>query len=127
FGPVLEQGSAHDVHLPELHGPVPLPPAVLIPALAPPPELDQAVALQAPVDRGAGRDRAHAGPPQMVLDAAGPPPRVLPAELADHGLDLGIGLMGAAPRAVRPIGQGGQASSLVAGHPGVDALARHAE
>jgi hypothetical protein len=50
---VVEQDTAHHVHLPELHGPLPLPPAELVAAFASPTELDQAVALEAPVDRGA--------------------------------------------------------------------------
>jgi hypothetical protein len=56
---------------------------------------DQAVAAQAPVDRGARGDRVHPGPGQLVLDPAWSPPGVLPAELADRGLDLRRDLVGA--------------------------------
>jgi hypothetical protein len=53
LGRVLEHHAAHHVHLPKLHGTLPLPPAELVPTLASTPQLDEAVAAQAPVDRRA--------------------------------------------------------------------------
>jgi hypothetical protein len=49
--------------------------------------------------------------------------RVLAAEIADQRLDLGGDLVRANARAMRPIGQRGQAPQFVAGDPDVHALA----
>jgi hypothetical protein len=49
--------------------------------------------------------------------------RVLAAEIADQRLDLGGDLVRASARAMRPIGQRGQAPQFVAGDPDVHALA----
>ena len=54
--PSCEQHPAHHVHLPQLHRTLPLPAAELVAALASASELDEAVALQAAVDR---RARGH--------------------------------------------------------------------
>ena len=92
--------AAHDVHLPQLHRPFPLP--------APPGRLgtpaalgfDQAVAHQHPVDRGPRRQRLHTLAGQLVAQPPRPPPRVRPPQLIDHGLDRFGELMGAAPGTV---------------------------
>src|SRR5207249_5896517 len=100
----------------------PLPPAVLLATLASAPELDQAVAFEAPIDRGPGRDGLETRPGQVVLDPPGSPAGVLPAELADRGLHLSPRLVGAGAGPVGPVRQGAQTSGLVPGDPGVDGL-----
>jgi hypothetical protein len=122
LGVVLQEYATHDVHLPQLHRPLPFPPAELLAALAPAAELDQAVALEAAVDGRARRDGVCAEAAELVLDPARPPPRMLPAQFADQRLELCDGLMGTAARAVRAIRQRGEPTLLVAGDPGVDAL-----
>jgi hypothetical protein len=53
LGAVLEVEAPHYVHLPQLHGAVPLEPAELLSALPSAAELDQAVAAETAVDAGA--------------------------------------------------------------------------
>ena len=60
---------------------------------------------------------------EVMLDPARPPPRVLAPELADLGLDLCRGLVGAGTRSMRAIGERGEPAPLVPDEPGVDALA----
>jgi hypothetical protein len=112
--PVVEFDAAHHVHLPQLHRTVAFPAAELVAALAAAPELDQAVAAQAPVDARATGDWFHALPGELVLDPSGSPARVLAAELADKRLDLGGDLVRASARAMRPVSQRGQAPQFVA-------------
>jgi hypothetical protein len=66
-----------------------LPPTELVAALATAPELDQAVAAEAAVDRRARRHGIGTEATELVLDPAWSPPRVLPTELADERLQLG--------------------------------------
>ena len=122
LGVVVQEHAAHHVHLPQLHRAIALPAAELVTALASPPQLDQTVALQAPVDRRARRDRLDAETPELVLDPARSPPRVFAAQLADPRLDLGDGLVGAAGRSVRSVSERGEPTGFVASDPGVDAL-----
>jgi iron complex transport system substrate-binding protein len=127
LGAVVELDAAHDVHLPHLHGAVPLEAAELVPSLLAPAQLDEVVATQTAVDARATRERLDAGAPELVQDPARPPPGVLAAELADHRLQLGGDLVGAARGTVRSVGEGGKASGLVAGDPLVHRLAGHTE
>ena len=83
----------HHVHLPQLHRAVALPAGELVAALAATAELDQVVALEAPVDRRARRDRLHPGARELVLDPSGTPPGVFTTELADLRLELGRDLV----------------------------------
>ncbi len=124
LGPVLELHTAHHVHLPQLHGALSFPPTELVPSLATSAELDETVTLEAPVDgrtRWGGHD---AGLGEFVAEPPGSPSWVLASELADLGLCLRSDLVRAGGRAVGPVGQGGQTCLLVAGDPGMHALAR---
>jgi len=127
LGAVLEHYATHHVHLPQLHRTLPLEATELLPPFPAPAQLDQAVAPQAPVDARARRDDVGAGPRELVLDAPRSPAGMLAPELADHGLQLGGDLVRAGRRTVGTVGQRGQTTTLVAGDPGVDALAGHPE
>ena len=127
LGIVVEHDAAHHVHLPQLHGPRTLPAAELVTATASAPELDQAVAAQAPVDRRTRRGGVDPEAAELVLDPAGSPAGVFPSELADQGLGLAGGLVRAGGGSVGTVGERREAALLVAGDPGVDALARDAE
>jgi hypothetical protein len=59
LGTVPEHEAAHHVDLPQLHETVPLPATEVLPALAPTSEIDQPVALEAPVDARARRNGTH--------------------------------------------------------------------
>jgi hypothetical protein len=83
LGGVLQQDATHHVHLPQLHRTIALPPTELIAPLAPSAKLDQAMALQAPVDGRSGGRRLDSLLAELVLDASRAPARVLPAQLAD--------------------------------------------
>jgi hypothetical protein len=70
----------------------------LLAALATAPELDEVVALQATVDRGARGDDLPAPPGELMLEAPRAPARVLATQLTDLRLDLGRDLMGTVRR-----------------------------
>src|SRR5829696_611692 len=69
LGTVLEHDAAHHVDLPQLHEPVPFPATEVLPALAPTSEIDQPVALAAPVDARAQRNGTHPCPGELAVDA----------------------------------------------------------
>jgi hypothetical protein len=102
---VGEQGTAHHVHLPQLHRTLALPPTELVATLPSTSQLDQPVALQAPIDGRARRDRVDPHPRQLVLDPPRSPARMLPAQLADLSLGLRGDLMWAGCRAVGAVGE----------------------
>ena len=124
---VVQHHAAHHVHLPQLHGTLPLPPTELVPALATTSQLDQGVALETPVDRRAGRDRIGSEAGQLVLDTSRSPARMLPPQLADRSLDLRVDLVGAGDGTVGSVGERGKTAALVPDDPGVDALPGDAE
>ena len=127
LGAVVEEHPSHHVHLPHLHGTLPLEAAVLVSPPTSAAELDQPVALEAAVDRGAGGHGVNAGFGELVLDPPGTPPGMLPSHLADEGFGLGERRVGTALGPVRAIGEGGEPSLLVAGDPVVHALAGHSQ
>jgi hypothetical protein len=120
-----EQAGSH-VHLPQLHRRRALPAAVLVTAPAPRHRLDQVMADQDPVDRGAGDARVTAAF-QLEDQAARPPAAVRGAQVADHCLDLGAYLPRVRLRRVRAVSQPGQSALAVTGHPPVHRLPGHPE
>jgi hypothetical protein len=113
----------HDVQLPQLHWPGPLPaPVVSLPA-SPCLGLDEPVADQGPVDARQPGRWIHAGAGKLVGEAALTPAWMAPAELAQAGLDLGGHLVRAGVGAVGAVGQGVQPAGAVAAQPAVDGLA----
>jgi hypothetical protein len=124
---IVQQDAAHDVHLPQLHGPVPLEATKFITPLLAPAQLDEVVTLEAAIDARATRQRIDTLATEFVQDAARPPAGMLATQLADQGLELRRDLVRAAVGAVRPIGESGETARLVAGDPLVHRLARHAE
>ena len=93
-----------------------LPPALL--------RLDQAVAQEAAVDRGAAGERRELLARQVVEQRARPPARVLAAQGHDPRLDLGSHAVGAGRGAAGAVGQGGDAAGGVPAQPAVHRLAR---
>jgi hypothetical protein len=83
-----EDHAAHDVHLPQLHGPGTLPALVVAAALAPGLGSMRPCADQAAIDRRAARHGVDAVAPQLMADGAGAPAGMGPAQLEDGGLDL---------------------------------------
>ena len=89
LGAVREIHPAHDVHLPELHGPGAFP-ATIVGPLAPAGLVgDEAVPDQAAVDGGAGGDRRETLLGELIAQGEGTPVRVLGAQRDEAGLDLG--------------------------------------
>jgi hypothetical protein len=123
IGAVIQEHPAHDVHLPQLHGTVTLPPTELVASLLAPAQLDQVVTLETAID-ARHRRRLDTVALKLVFDPTRSPPRMLAPQLADHSLELGGDLVGTARGAMRTIGQCRQATFFVAGDPVVDALAR---
>ena len=125
FGPVGEQDAAHDVELPQLHGPVPFPAHVVLALAASGLGIDQTVADQRPIHPRQRRQGLEAVPSQLVDDRGRPPAGVEPAQLADPHFDLGRHLMGTPRRPVGTVSQRFQAAVLIAPQPGMNALAGH--
>ncbi len=121
-----EVDAPDNVHLPQLHRPAPLAALVVGTATAPLGRLDQPVADQGPVHRGAPRQRVDALPSQTVEDRARPPARMGPAQLDDGGLDLRWHLVRTGLGLGRAVGQTGQTMGRVAAQPVVHRLAGHA-
>src|SRR6266498_209185 len=118
------QPNLDQVHLPQLHRPLPLP-AFERTLAAPTLRLDQPVADQQPPDPSPRRQRRHPTPLQLVQQPLWPPARVRPAQLAHPGLDGCWHLVRAARRPVRAVRQALQPALAVPVDPGVDRLARH--
>ena len=114
---VIQLDAAHHVHLPQLHGSLALEPAELVSTFATSAKLDQVVTAQAPVDARAAGHRIHAELRELVADPPRSPSRVLPTQLADLGLGLGIDLVGTGGRAMRPVGERGEPARLIACDP----------
>ena len=127
LGAVVQLDPAHHVHLPQLHRALALPPTELVSALAATAQLDQAVALEAPVDRRERGDGVNAESGELVADPPRSPPRMLPTEFADLCLDLGGDLVRTGLRTMRSVGKRWQAALLVAGDPCVHRLAGDAK
>ena len=127
IGAVVEHDAAHDVHLPQLHGPIAFPATELVASFLPPPEFDEVVPLEAAIDARATRQRVDTLFAELVQDPQRSPAGVLAADLADHRLELGRDLVRTALRFVGAIGESRQASGLVASDPVVDTLARDAK
>ena len=72
-------------------------------------------------------DEGHAELRELVTDPSRSPPRMLPTQLADVRLGLGIDLVGTGARAMRPVGERGEPARLIAYDRRVHALSRHAE
>jgi hypothetical protein len=101
-----------------------LPAAVVLAPSAPLLRVDQAVAEEAAVDRGATRHGGDLFAGEVVGDGARPPGGVEKAQLDDARLDLGPHLVGAGAGARRLTGQAGEAELRVAAQPAVHGLAR---
>lgn len=83
----------HDVHLPQLHRTVTLPPPVVLTAATARPLIDQAMPDQDPMHCDPRRNRPRATRPlQLEQHPTSAPARMSPAELADQRLDRGNGL-----------------------------------
>ncbi len=121
-GAVIEQHATHDIHLPQLHRAVALPAAELVSSLLAPAQFDEVVTLQTPIDARATRQRIDTLFFELVQDPARSPPRMLPAQLADHRLELGRDLVHAAVGTMRPVGESGETACFVAGDPFVHRL-----
>jgi hypothetical protein len=102
---VGQPDPTHDVQLPQLHRPGPLPAPVV--GLASPSSLglDEAVADQGPVDAGQPGRWIDADPDQLVGEAALAPVGMAPAQLAQAGLDRGRHLVRTGIGAMRAVGQ----------------------
>src|SRR6266498_1836106 len=118
------QPNLDQVHLPQLHRPLPLP-AFERTLAAPTLRLDQPVADQQPPDPSPRRQRRHPTPLQLVQQPLWPPARVRPAQLAHPGLDGCWHLVRAARRPVRAVRQALQPALAVPVDPRMDRLARH--
>jgi hypothetical protein len=103
FPPAGQRHPADDVHLPQLHRRVALPPPVLtlVQLLL---RLDQAIADQHPVHRRLPR-RCGTTPAQLVHDPPGTPPRMLAPQPAHQRLQLSRQPARAGPRPPRPVSQ----------------------
>jgi hypothetical protein len=76
FGAVDQADTADDVHLPELHRPVPFPSLVVLPLAASRRRGDEPVADQDPVDGAQRRHRTRtAATAELVMQPALTPPR----------------------------------------------------
>lgn len=128
FAAVGQLDAADDVHLPQFHRPVPLPPDVITPAPASFAAIDQAVAAQDPIRR---RDRRHSAgaaiAAQLEHDPHRPPPRMIPTQRAHRRLHLRCRLMRTRHRPMRTIAQRLQALGPIAREPHVQTLPRHPE
>lgn len=92
FLPAGQPDPAHDVHLPQLHGPIALPAPVVGAASSPLAGLDELVADQRAVDRRPRRDRLQVPaqlPGQLMPQPPRSPPGMLRAPLADARLRQG--------------------------------------
>ena len=126
LGSVGQEDPAHQIHLPQRHRSVPLPPHIAVFGPLAGLRLDQAVADQDPVDTHPRRHRAHPGPAQLVSQPQRTPPRMLPPQLTHRRLDLHADLVRARLRAPRAVHQPAQATLLIAADPRMHALTRYA-
>jgi hypothetical protein len=110
LGPVSQADPAHDVELPQLHRPIPLPAPPLAPPAAPAARLDEVVADQDAVDPGPRRHPTNAAPPELMLESQRSPAGMLATQLTDRCFGLDRGLMGTGPRTMGAILQPGQTS-----------------
>lgn len=125
LGPVLAEHPADDVHLPELHGPAPLPALVGRegPLLA---RDGEPAARQHAMDGREARGRL-AAPGQGEGDAPGAPVGVGESQLDDRRGALPVELAGHRVGTVAVVAQPDHPLGLVARHPGVDRLAADAD
>ena len=89
--------------------------------------LDQPMTDQHPVDAHPRRHRAGPGPLHLLRQPHRPPPRMLPAHLTHHRLDLRADLAGRLFRPPGPVHQGAQATLLIPADPGMHTLPRDPE
>ncbi len=116
---------AHHVHLPQLHRPAPLPPAVILP---PPPaflRLDQAMADQRPVHRRPAWQRRRPFPLQLPPDPRRTPARMFPAQPDDPRLGHHSHLMRARLRPRGPVRQAAQPALGIPAQPFMNGLPRY--
>jgi hypothetical protein len=85
---VGQERAGGDIQLPQLHRDRAFPPLLVLPPALAGLRLDQPVADQDPVDRRAG-NRTVAAAVHLEYQPLRPPFRVLAAQLADRGLQLG--------------------------------------
>ena len=116
---VSEHHPAHHVHLPKLHGPGALPAAVVLLPSSARLGIDQAVAHQAAVDRGAG-GRLLQLPSQLRKDGARTPAGMGFPQGDDPRLDLRSDLVRAPIGARAAVGEGAETFVRVAEQPAVD-------
>jgi hypothetical protein len=126
-GAVVEQDPTHDVHLPQLHGSIALEAAELVASLLAPPELDEIVTLETAINARTSRQRVDALACELMEDPARSPARVVAADLADQGLEVGADLVGTTLWPVEAIDEAENITRLMAGDPSVDRLTSHSE
>lgn len=125
---VNEHHAADDVHLPQLHRPVPLPALVIRPLPAPHPRFHRPMPDQDPIHRHPRRHRAHCpGPLQHMNDPPRTPPRMHAPQLTHRRLHLGRSLMRTRGRPARPVSQARQTRCGIPRLPPADRLPRHPE
>ena len=100
IGTVVQHHSAHDVHLPQLHGAVALPAAELVASLLAAAELDEVVAFETAIDARATWQWIDSFAAELVQDPARSPTGMLTTQLTDQGLQLGCDLVGTALRSM---------------------------
>jgi hypothetical protein len=123
--PVGQAHPAHDVHLPQLHRPGPLPP--LPPPVPPPPRarVDQPRPQQRSVDPRPRRHRRQPRPLGLVHQPPWAPPRMGPPPLQHRRLHRRRHLPRATHRPPGPILQTLQAGVLIPAQPRMDRLPGH--
>ena len=105
LGPIGEAHAAHDVHLPQLHRPGPLPPPVVRPPSPPLTRGSTSPCRPEPDRSTTGPATAPPPPVPAGTGSSATPPRMLPPHLHDPRLDHRRHLMRTRQRPRRPIRQ----------------------
>ncbi len=117
LGAICQPDPAHDVHLPQLHRPGPLPTLVIRPPLLPLLRIHQAVANQRPIDRRPRRNPIHPLPLQVIANRPWTPTRMSTPHLHHPSLDLHRHLMRTRLRLRRPVNQTSQPLGRIPAQP----------
>ena len=116
------------IHLPQLHRPGPLPPAIVRPTAPPLLRRHQTMPHQRPINTRPARHRANPVLFELVTDPARTPHRMHPPDLHNPRLSRRTHLMRTRMRPRRPITQTAQASlGGIPAQPNVHTLPRHPE
>jgi hypothetical protein len=125
LGAIRQEHPTHDVHLPQLHRPGPLPPPVIRPAPPPLLRIHQTMAHQSPIHRRTRRHRLHPLLTQLIENPARTPTRMSPTHLHHPSLHPNRHLMRTRHRLRAPIHQTGQPVRGVAAQPPMNRLPSH--